>query len=59
MNDGRYDGISCPLQVECQQEVGDERHLSLTLQQQTVACDTEVSPAATLVSKSVREVTNR
>lgn len=42
----RHDGISCPLQVECQQEPGDERQLSLTLQQQTVASDTEVSPAA-------------
>lgn len=38
----RHDGISCPLQVECQQEAGDERQLSLTLQHQTVASDTEV-----------------
>lgn len=45
VNDARSDGMPCLLQVECQQEAGDERQLSLTLQQQTVASDTEVSPS--------------
>lgn len=35
----------CPLQVECQQEPGQQGQLTLTLQQQTVASDTEVRPA--------------
>lgn len=36
--------MSCPLQVECHQEPGDRRQLTLTLQQQTVASDVEASP---------------
>lgn len=33
---------SCRLQVECRQEPGQRGQLTLTLQQQTVASDTEV-----------------
>ena len=33
------------LQVECRQELGDPGQLILSLQQQTVSSDTEVSPA--------------
>lgn len=35
--------MSRPPQVECQQEPGDERQLCLTLQQQPVTSDAEVS----------------
>lgn len=36
-------GILCPEQVECRQEPGDPGQLILSLQQQTVTSDTEVS----------------